>query len=69
MPNRFVCLCLILSTISLAGCEKGTEVKAISPDKGPIEESFTESAKTRLSKTYPITMQVEGRIGRIEAIH
>ncbi|MCA9435698.1 MAG: efflux RND transporter periplasmic adaptor subunit [Candidatus Omnitrophica bacterium] len=66
MPNRFVCLCLILSAISLAGCEKGTEVKAISPDKRPIEESFTESAKTRLSKTYPITMQVEGRIGRID---
>ncbi len=52
--------------LTLAGCEKAVEVDAISPSKGSIEESFTEPVKTRLANTYPITMQVEGRIGRID---
>ncbi len=56
----------IISAITLVGCEKSVEVAVLSPDTATIEESFTEAVKTRLSKTYPITMQVEGRIGRID---
>ncbi len=59
---------LILAAVlilALSGCSK-TEVKVISPVRGAIDESFTEPARTRLEKTYPITMPVAGRIFRIE---
>jgi HlyD family secretion protein len=50
----------------LSGCESGPKVEAVSPHRGEIKESFTEPAKTRLEKTYRITMPMSGRIGRIE---
>ncbi|MFP4056253.1 MAG: efflux RND transporter periplasmic adaptor subunit [Candidatus Brocadiia bacterium] len=49
-----------------AGCGKGTEVETASPRVGEIRESFSEPARTRLPDTYPVTMPVEGRIGRID---
>lgn len=55
----------VVLIIAVSGCS-GTEVKVISPVKGAIDESFTEPARTRLEKTYPITMPVSGRIFRIE---
>jgi HlyD family secretion protein len=42
------------------------EVEGIHPRKGEIQESFTEPARTRLAKTYPIAMPVAGRIERID---
>ncbi len=48
------------------GCETATEVDVLSPKTGRIVESFTEPAKTRLEKTWRITMPVAGRIGRID---
>jgi len=50
----------------LAGCGSSREVDATSPSRATIRESFTEPARTRLQKTYRITMPVDGRIGRIE---
>lgn len=56
---------LAFLTMLVSGCSK-TEVEVISPAKGAMAESFTEQARTRLEKTYPITMPVTGRIRRIE---
>ncbi|HUT22713.1 MAG TPA: efflux RND transporter periplasmic adaptor subunit [Sumerlaeia bacterium] len=47
----------------LAGCPRQEAVK---PRRGEIIESFSEPARTRLEKTYPVTMPVNARIGRIE---
>jgi len=58
-------LCLASSAIFLLGCEGRTEVEAIWPRKGEIHESFTEPVRTRLARTYPITMPIGGRIGRV----
>ncbi len=43
-----------------------TELEVLSPMRGEIRESFSEPARTRLSKTYPITMPIRGRLERIE---
>ncbi len=50
----------------LFGCGGGVEVEVVSPYIGDIHEFFTELAKTRLAKTYRITMPIDGRIERIE---
>jgi len=50
----------------LGGCGTATEVEVTAPYRGEIQESFTEPARTRLAKKYPITMPVNGRISRIE---
>lgn len=60
-----ILLCLVSIILLLHGCDD-TEVKVVSPRRGEIRESFTEPARTRLEKTYPITMPVTGRIGRID---
>ncbi len=54
-----------LTTILGSGCRREIEVEVSQPYHGSIEESFTESAKTRLANTYPITMPVTARISRI----
>lgn len=41
-------------------------VGAVKPSPAEFRESFTEQAMTRLSKTYTVTMPMEGRIGRID---
>jgi len=51
--------------VALTGCGR-TKVEVTSPHRGAIQESFTEPARTRLGKEYPVTMPVAGRIARIE---
>ncbi|TET31621.1 MAG: HlyD family efflux transporter periplasmic adaptor subunit [Planctomycetota bacterium] len=55
-----------ISLLLLTGCGGATEVRFVTPRKGDITESFLEPARTRLAKTYLITMPVSGRINRIE---
>jgi len=43
-----------------------TEVEVTRPQRGEIRDAFREPARTRLARTYPITMPVAGRIERIE---
>ena len=57
-------LVLLVCVLTAVGCEKA-EVETLSPKVGRIVESFTEPAKTRLAKTWRITMPVAGRIARI----
>ena len=42
------------------------KVEVIHPRRGRILESFREPARTRLDRTYPITMPIAGRIERID---
>jgi len=56
----------LLSIFLFCGCGGPTEVSGIKPRKGEIQESFSEPARTRLAKTYPIAMPVAGRIARID---
>lgn len=61
-----VCVFFLFAVLCiLSGCGGGVEVEAVSPYRGDIQESFTEPAKTRLEKTYRITMPINGRIERI----
>lgn len=61
---RLVCaLSLLVFVLSSCGAPP---VKVVSPRRGAIQESFTEPARTRLSKTYPISMPVDGRITRVD---
>ncbi len=57
---------VLLAALFLLGCEQGVKVETTSPSKGEIRDSFREPARTRLRRTYRITMPVSGRIGRIE---
>ena len=56
---------LVVIATFFAGCSGGQEIDVVKPSRGPLVESFTEPAKTRLSETWPITMPVSGRVGRI----
>ena len=62
----FMLLLMLIAAGLILSCGGGTEVEVTSPYKDKIEEFFTEPAKTRLEKTYLITMPVSGRIGRID---
>lgn len=42
------------------------DIEVTHPRRGEIRASFREPARTRLEKTYPITMPVAGRIGRVD---
>lgn len=56
----------ILAIALSAACGGAPEVETVRVRRGPIRESFTEPARTRLDQVYSITMPVEGRIGRID---
>jgi len=60
-----VIVALVMLVVCL-GCEQAAEVELAALRRGEIQESFTEPARTRLAKTYPITMPVDGRIARID---
>jgi len=53
-------------TAFLLGCGGEAEVDTLRASRGEIRESFSEPARTRLEKFYPITMHVQGRIHRID---
>jgi len=57
---------IVVTAIILTGCGRAAKVELVSPRRGAIQESFTEPARTRLAKEYPVTMPVNGRIARIE---
>lgn len=56
---------LVLLALAGLGCDRGAEVEVVEPRRGTIRESFKEPARTRLATTYPITMPVDARIGRV----
>jgi len=55
-----------LIVILICGCDARREVEAIKPERETIRESFGEPAKTRLDKTYRVSMPISGRIDRVE---
>ena len=57
---------LAASPLLCLGCKDGAEVELAQPRRGEIRESFREPARTRLAKTYPVTMPVDGRVARID---
>ena len=58
-------IALTLALVFLVACG-GTEVETVRPHRRAITESFSEPTKTRLRHTYPITMHVTARVGRID---
>ncbi len=56
---------LLLPLLLLSGCSRDLEVTTVNPQMEPMEESFTEPARTRLPRTYPVTMPLDGRIEEI----
>ncbi|MCP3662488.1 MAG: HlyD family efflux transporter periplasmic adaptor subunit [Gammaproteobacteria bacterium] len=56
---------LLLPLLLLSGCSRDLGVTTVNPQMEPMEESFTEPARTRLSRTYPVTMPLDGRIEEI----
>ena len=64
--NLFPLLLLLSIVLSLAGCSKPMEVEMTSVESRRLEVSFSERAETLLSRDYPVTLPVSGRIGRIE---
>ncbi len=64
MRCRWLVVLALVAAVS--ACRRRLQVEAVHPRRGPIQESFTEPARTRLAKTYLVAMPVEGRIGRID---
>lgn len=64
LPILFMAMLSSLGLIQ--GCREEPPADLISPWKGTITESFSEPARTRLGRTYPVTMPIEGRIDRID---
>ncbi|MBN1902919.1 HlyD family efflux transporter periplasmic adaptor subunit [Candidatus Sumerlaeota bacterium] len=63
---RFLfCALLILASCEGIGKIKAREVETAKPIIGEIRESFSEPAKTRLSRTWTVAMPIAGRISRI----
>ena len=62
----FSSVVVLFFLIFLNACNKPREIETAKPYSGEIRESFSEPAKTRLAKTWPITMPIDGRIERIE---
>jgi len=64
---RAVLFCGTLSVLcALLGCGGRSDVEVVSPRRGRIQESFTEPGRTRLARTWLITVPIDGRIGRID---
>lgn len=64
--RRLLAASLLGLLVLPTACRRKLQVEALHPRRGPIQESFTEPARTRLAKTYLVTMPVEGRVGRID---
>lgn len=52
--------------VLLCACSPPREVEVLQPNRGDLVEAFSEEARTRIARTYPISMPATGRIGRIE---
>jgi len=59
-------VCVGLAALLCVGCQRATEVEETRARRAEIRESFREPARTRLAKTYPVTMPVDARIPRID---
>ncbi len=55
-----------VTLLCLAGCSKPLEVETTSVESRRLEVSFSERAETVLSRDFPVSLPVSGRIGRIE---
>lgn len=51
--------------LALAGCSPPPEVEVLHPVRGGLQRSFTERARTRLSRTFLVPMPVDGRLSRV----
>ncbi len=61
--DRFLLGAIFLTGLGfMAGCGDVAEIDAVRPKRGTIVESFSEPARTQLSKTYRVTMPIQGRI-------
>jgi HlyD family secretion protein len=65
VPRTIGFLAPALLAVLLCGCGRDAGVQVHVVRRGPIEESFTEQGKTRLSKTWLVAMPVAGRIERV----
>jgi len=65
-PHPAHAILALAMLVACLGCAQAAEVELAAPRRGEIQESFTEPARTRLAKTYPVTMPVDGRIARID---
>jgi HlyD family secretion protein len=50
----------------LCACAPPREVEVLQPRRGDLVEAFSEEARTRIARTYPVTMPATGRIDRID---
>lgn len=57
---------ILLTALVLGGCSEPLQVRTVKAESRRIEVSFSERAETILSRDFPITLPVSGRIGRIE---
>jgi len=67
--RRTVSLCacsVVFVFLACGGCSRRSDVGTVSPRRGELQESFTEPGRTRLARTWLVTMPVDGRIGRID---
>lgn len=59
-------LAVLLVTASLCGCSKPVTVSVVEAENHRLEVSFTERAETTLRQEYPVSMPVNGKVGRID---
>ncbi|HUW58663.1 MAG TPA: HlyD family efflux transporter periplasmic adaptor subunit [Planctomycetota bacterium] len=65
--GRWIVLLVLIAAVVLIvlRSRQPVEVEVMQARRGEIHESFREPARTRLARTWPITMPVQGRIERI----
>lgn len=56
---------LLALLLALPGCSGPTQLEVLRPTRGDLERSFTEQARTRLTRTFPVTMPVAGHLSRV----
>ena len=57
---------LWLLPLLACACAPAREVEVLQPRHGDLVEAFSEEARTRIARTYPVCMPAAGRIGRIQ---
>lgn len=56
---------VVAAMLMSAGCSQPPEVDVVAVERGTLEESFSEPARTRLPHVWTVSMPLDGRIGRI----